>query len=271
MHEYEIFIEDINPCGGEQYSKKTLIEAEAASPEAYVKENGFLGIISYNAETDDLFVTTKSNPDGEYAQYLKTMLHQKLSAEALCGIKDYAKEHDVSFVFECVDMKNDPHVIDYPDDELVLLDIVSNSLQFEKKNYEELCAIADKLGVHHKELAFRLNTWQEFYDWYYRVTADDYTYNDRLIEGFVIEDSEGRMVKLKLAYYKFWKFMRSIAAEVFKKGYSTRTSALTTDIANKFYGWCRKKYQLYKDAGQEYDGPKDICNLRSEFYMTCNE
>ena len=26
MHEYEIFIEDINPCGGEQYSKKTLIE-----------------------------------------------------------------------------------------------------------------------------------------------------------------------------------------------------------------------------------------------------
>ena len=40
MHEYEIFIEDINPCGGEQYSKKTLIEAEAASPEAYVKENG---------------------------------------------------------------------------------------------------------------------------------------------------------------------------------------------------------------------------------------
>lgn len=32
MHEYEIFIEDINPCGGEQYSKKTLIEARAASP-----------------------------------------------------------------------------------------------------------------------------------------------------------------------------------------------------------------------------------------------
>ena len=40
MHEYEIFIEEINPCGGEQYSKKTLIEAEAVSPEAYVKENG---------------------------------------------------------------------------------------------------------------------------------------------------------------------------------------------------------------------------------------
>ena len=40
MHEYEIFIEEINPCGGEKYSKKSLIEAEADSPEAYVKENG---------------------------------------------------------------------------------------------------------------------------------------------------------------------------------------------------------------------------------------
>ena len=37
MHEYEIFIEEINPCGGEKYSKKSLIEAEADSPEAYVK------------------------------------------------------------------------------------------------------------------------------------------------------------------------------------------------------------------------------------------
>ena len=40
MHDYEIFIEEINPCGGEKHSQKTLIEAEAASPEAYVKENG---------------------------------------------------------------------------------------------------------------------------------------------------------------------------------------------------------------------------------------
>ena len=38
MHEYEIFIEEINPCGGEKYSKKSLIEAEADSPEAYVRK-----------------------------------------------------------------------------------------------------------------------------------------------------------------------------------------------------------------------------------------
>ena len=40
MNEYEVFIEDINACGGEQYAKKELIEVEADSPEAYVKANG---------------------------------------------------------------------------------------------------------------------------------------------------------------------------------------------------------------------------------------
>ena len=40
MNEYEVFIEDINSCGGEQYAKKELIEVEADSPEAYVTANG---------------------------------------------------------------------------------------------------------------------------------------------------------------------------------------------------------------------------------------
>ena len=127
--------------------------------------------------------------------------------------------------------------------------------------------IAETLGIHYKELALKINTWTEFYDWYHAVTAEDYKYNDRLIEGFVIEDSTNKMVKLKLAYYKFWKFMRSIASEVLKKGYSTRTSALVTPVANQFYGWLREVYQSYKteDIRAEYNGPRDICTLRKPF------
>ncbi len=40
MTEYEIYIEDINPCGGAQHATKEIIEAEAQSPEAYVQEHG---------------------------------------------------------------------------------------------------------------------------------------------------------------------------------------------------------------------------------------
>ena len=72
MHEYEIFIEEINPCGGEKYSKKTLIEAEAASPEAYVKENGrFPDLESTSNEHGD-FVIVSGDIQGSFVRYTFT-------------------------------------------------------------------------------------------------------------------------------------------------------------------------------------------------------
>ena len=72
MHEYEIFIEDINPCGGEKHSKKTLIEAEADSPEAYVKENGRFPILeSILNENGDVVIVTGDN-HGSIVRYTFT-------------------------------------------------------------------------------------------------------------------------------------------------------------------------------------------------------
>ena len=59
MNEYEVFIEDINSCGGEQYAKKELLEVEADSPESYVKANGRFPIldIRQNAAGDTVILT----------------------------------------------------------------------------------------------------------------------------------------------------------------------------------------------------------------------
>ena len=40
MHEYELLIETINPCGGEAHAKKEFKEVFAESPESYVAQNG---------------------------------------------------------------------------------------------------------------------------------------------------------------------------------------------------------------------------------------
>lgn len=63
MNEYEIFIEIINPCGGSSHAQTEIIEAEAESPEAYVKQNGKLPIreISENTEGDIVITTGDSN------------------------------------------------------------------------------------------------------------------------------------------------------------------------------------------------------------------
>lgn len=232
----------------------------------YVKENGFLGIVSYDADNDDLFITTKSNPTGNYAEIFKKMLFSKMSILSRDKMKEVCKDKDVSFVFECVDMKNDPHVIEYPESGLFLLSIVKNKMEFEQISYENLLNIGSALKVKVKEKAFEIASWSEFVDWYNEVTSEGYEYNGKIIEGFVIEDVEGKMVKIKLHYYNFWKFMRSIAHEVLRSGYFQRTGSLTTPEANMFYSFCQK---LYNDAATREQRdliPRDIIYLRNEFY-----
>ena len=229
---------------------------------AYVKENGFLGIVSYNEYEDDLFIASKSTIDSQFAQWFKEMLDDKVSSENIDKMKEFIKENNVSFVFECVDMKNDPHIIEYPNSELFLLDIVYNDMNFAKYEYDTMVDIANQFGLTPKEKAFEIATWQDFFDWYYDILEEDYEYNGRKIEGFVIEDSVGYMTKLKLAYYNFWKFMRSVSYEAIRYGYIKKTSALTTPIANEYYAWVRKLH----DVEDRENIPKDICTLRSLFY-----
>ncbi|MCM1326643.1 MAG: AAA family ATPase [Bacteroidales bacterium] len=233
---------------------------------AYVKENGFLGIVSYNEYEDDLFIASKSTIDSPFANWFKDMLYEKVSSENLIKLKEYVKENHVSFVFECVDRKNDPHIIEYPESELFLLDIVKNDMNFSKYEYDTMVDIANQFGLTPKEKAFEIATWQDFFDWYYDILEEDYEYNGRKIEGFVVEDSAGYMTKLKLAYYNFWKFMRGISHEAIRNGYIKNTSALTTPTANEFYAWVRKLH----DVEDKDSIPKDICTLRRLFYKEKN-
>lgn len=229
---------------------------------AYVKENGFLGIVSYNEYEDSLFAASKSTIDSQYAGYFQEMLRKKVTAENLERIKEYCKERDVSFVFECVDMEHDPHIIEYSESRLFLLDIVYNRMEFGRYEYSDMCHTAGLFGLEAKEKAFEIACWQEFFDWYYDIMEPDYEYEGRKIEGFVIEDSVGYMTKIKLSYYNFWKFMRSVSHEAIRKGYISKTSALTTPLANEYYAWVRKLHER-----EDRDSlPKDICTLRKMFY-----
>ena len=69
MNEYEVFIEDINSCGGEQYAKKDLIEVEADSPEAYVKENGRFPIMDISENTNGDTVIITGDGHGHFVRY----------------------------------------------------------------------------------------------------------------------------------------------------------------------------------------------------------
>ena len=58
MPEYEIIIESMTPCGGSKYANRTIIEAEAESPEAYVEQHKRFPIRDITRTHTGLVITT---------------------------------------------------------------------------------------------------------------------------------------------------------------------------------------------------------------------
>lgn len=234
---------------------------------AYVKENGFLGIVSYDYNNDDLFIASKSTNKGDYVEYIKAALEpyrEKLLTDFRAIQASGGRPQ--SFVFECVDPEHDPHIIKYDKLKIVLLDIIFNDLQFAAVPYSHLVEEAAWLGCPVKRLAYTIKDWDEFRDLYTRAQDEDFKYNGNYIEGFVFVDQNGFMTKLKTGYYTFWKFMRGVADATLRAGYYRSTGALQTVGANKFYGWCRKLFNTDRNTEtKSYPYPTDIISLREKF------
>lgn len=236
---------------------------------AYVKENGYLGIVSYDYNKDALFISSKSTNQGPYCNWFKEQI-KPYYYEILQELRTRYLEDNVgiSLVFECVDIKNDPHIVEYKENKIVLLDAIKNILDYQALSYQELQEIALKINCNIKKEAFVLNTWEEFKDLYLK-TQDEvnyYKYNDEYIEGFVFKDSNGYMVKSKTAWYSLWKKLRGVSEQVLRCGYILRTGMLTSATENYFYSYCKTLYNDYynKDT-RSYPFKTDIISLRNMF------
>lgn len=240
---------------------------------AYVKENGFLGLISYNKENGNLMFATKSivdsaAQDDDLVKVFRNLYMELVTDDQHLNLIDYLAKNNKTIICECVHQEKDPHIIEYNSNRIYLLDIIDNDFNGEKAEYEYLRTVNKQFGLTCKEKASTFDNWEDFYGWYLEVTDEDYLYNERHIEGFVIEDSAGFMVKLKLAYYNFWKMMRGITHQVLKRGYLEKTSSLYNAEANYYYGWLRDRRDEYirkDERGKVVFDDVDIIKMRKRF------
>ena len=240
----------------------SLKESLVFPVKAYLKENGFLGIVSYY--NDELFVTTKSTNKGDYANWFNKLLdHYKENIKKLYQEKVLNNQ---SLVFEVIDTENDPHIIEYNKSKIVLLDCINNSFEFKKLDYKKLVDISNQIGCEVKQLAYTLNNWDEFRSLYYQTLNYSYQYLDNYIEGYVFEDKNGFMVKVKSGYYDEWKKLRGVANMVLRSGYLRKTGMLTNELENLFYGFLREVYSKYYNKEEKtYSIKTDIISLRKLF------
>ena len=72
MKDYEIIVESMTPCGGSKHAIRTIIAAEAESPEAYVEQNKRFPIRDISRTSDGGMVITTGNESGYIVRYTFT-------------------------------------------------------------------------------------------------------------------------------------------------------------------------------------------------------
>lgn len=194
--------------------------------EVYLKENGFLGIVSYDYKTNDLFIASKSTNEGDYAGYFKELLLKELGNN-VNKFKEFLKKMDSSAIFEVIDIVNDPHIIKYPESGVFLLDVVKNDFSNTFMDYDSLQLFAKEFNFETKVLfktCENFESLKELIDYY------DDSMSGVAIEGFVVKDSKGFMFKYKTPYYKFWKEVRKYKDWVIKGKEITNISDKIKDV-----------------------------------------
>lgn len=214
---------------------------------AYHKYNGYLGLLSYDFVNNDFFIATKSTNQGDYKNWFKEILEEKniLTDE----LKKYLQDNDVTMVFEVIDPVNDPHIIEYTEKGIVLLDIIQNSFEYVKRPYNEVVEVAKQFNLISKAKLEVLKTQDELKNF---IDLFDDMYGEKL-EGAVFEDAKGWMYKYKTQYYKFWKEMRGMK-ERMASGKQVNKKYINADWIS-FYKFCEKQTPEYLS--------KDIITLRN--------
>lgn len=219
-----------------------------------VKENGYLGIMS--VVDGQVVFASKTTDSGPFAERFERIFNETVSKHDADFLKSLLKKENASAVFEVISPTEDPHIIKYEKEEVVLLDILHNKLNLEP-DYQ---TVSDKFKeVVKKNTSIR--TPNEF-----TIHDDDtlwdtialYSVDNCDIEGFVVTDARGFKFKVKFDYYNFVKSLRRIM-QVYRKckrdGLEFNDRICKNDVQRMFVKYL-EKYD---------DGNKSIIDLYEEF------
>lgn len=219
-----------------------------------VKENGYLGIMS--VVDGQVVFASKTTDSGPFAERFERIFNETVSKHDADFLKSLLKKENASAVFEVISPTEDPHIIKYEKEEVVLLDILHNKLNLEP-DYQ---TISDRFKeVVKKNTSIR--TPNEF-----TIHDDDtlwdtialYSVDNCDIEGFVVTDARGFKFKVKFDYYNFVKSLRRIM-QVYRKckrdGIEFNNRICKNDVQRMFVKFLDK----YDDSS------KSIIDLYEEF------
>ena len=178
------------------------------------KENGFLGIVSWDEQNQKIIFASKSTTQGNFVPMIKDIWdccleHNRNLIINLC------KKYNASAVFEVCHPSDNTHMIDYEGEKhLFLLDFIPNQLHLDGINVDikfsdKLCKefINNYKPEKNSLMACTLNIKANCRDQLEHYIKSIFMAEPKT-EGFVITDATGKMYKQKFPYYLVWKRRR---------------------------------------------------------------
>ena len=249
---------------GEQQEVDEIAQSFTYPVSVYRKENGYLGIAAPLGD-GKLFFASKTTDRGDYASEFRSLAIKTLGG-SISKFADYLEDIDASAVFEVIVPAFDRHIIEYDRPQIVLLDIIYNDFAFGHIEYDELCSIASRFKLDVKEKVCEFDTKRQLIEWYSEVSATGYVPSDGVqVEGYVLCDSDDRMVKVKCDWYRYWKCIRGMIHDVMRRGRSTRPQVLVTTHpeVERFYEWLKDYIRRWKSEGNREDPA--VIDVRNEW------
>ena len=143
------------------------------------------------------------------------------------------KYPNTTLLFEVIKHKEDPHIVDASKDDIVLLDCIKNEETFSKISLDDLRWFFLK-NIKIKEFVKIIDSRSEL-DTFIKVAKDEIN-----TEGYVVEDSNGYIFKVKTEWYFFWKKVRNWTPKILKEEKVVGYTQEESDLIN----WLKKNKHL---------------------------
>lgn len=251
---------NVNERGIPSASLDHILSTTSAPYRAAIKENGYLGLIGYDSHADELVYATKSTVNGDHATWLKDQIESRLNKTQLMDLRRILRDCQLSLAFEVIEPEKDPHIIEYDQPNVILLDGIRRSMEFKRINYDELQTLARIFSFDTKQLGPTIHDKSALTGFLHAVTETGFKHKGEETEGLVIEDKDGTMFKVKLPYYNLWKHARSASQAVkrfHEKGSPIKPHFTENPVIALFVQWL-----LGKDESM---AGMDIISLRKLF------
>lgn len=167
---------------------------------ATLKEDGFLGLCSYDKTLDKIIYSSKGGSK-KHGNIFRENLYSSTTTDFPEKVQEVIKKYpDITFLFEVMSDKDMPHIVDYSVENAMFLDAINNDYT---NTFNFQAANEMKALMKHRSDSIVFENADDLADFIHRSS-----HTEKDIEGYVLRDTNNYMFKLKTDWFKTWKEVR---------------------------------------------------------------